>query len=93
MGEYEDTLIFLIYVITRREIPRDIFGMWKAKGYHGALLLGVERDYHPYVQMSFFSWVWTPYSNGGLSPPTIAVGDVQSPLGGGSGATPPKGNF
>ena len=32
MGEYEETLIFLIYVIKRREIPRDTLGLWKDKG-------------------------------------------------------------
>ena len=32
MGEYEETTIFLIYVIKRREIPRDTLGMSKSKG-------------------------------------------------------------
>ena len=32
MGEYEETPIFLIYVIKRREFPRDTLGIWKSKG-------------------------------------------------------------
>ena len=32
MGEYEETPIFPIYVINRREIPRDTLGIWKYKG-------------------------------------------------------------
>ena len=31
MGEYEETSIFLVCVIERREIPRDTLGMWKDK--------------------------------------------------------------
>ena len=32
MGEYEETYIFFIYLIKRREIPRDTLGIWKSKG-------------------------------------------------------------
>ena len=32
MGEYEETPIFLVYVIRRREFPRETLGIWKDKG-------------------------------------------------------------
>ena len=39
MGEYEETLIFLIYVIKIREITRDTLGMWKSKGHLGTIYM------------------------------------------------------